>query len=49
MNLAMIISIAFRLDTPEARILRMWFVEQVAKTRSLDVLFADMGQNAWLN
>ena len=48
-NLAVIISMAFRLDTPEARTLRMWFVEQVAKMESLDMMFADMGQDAWWN
>ncbi len=48
-NLAVIISMAFRLDTPEARTLRMWCVEQVAKMRSLDMMFADMGQDAWWN
>ncbi len=48
-NLTVIITIAFRLDTPEARTLRIWFVEQVAKMRSLDMMFADMGQDAWWN
>ncbi len=48
-NLAVIITMAFRLETPEARILRMWFIEQVAKVKSLDVMFAGVGQDFRLN
>jgi hypothetical protein len=48
-NLIVIITMAFWLDTPEAGTLKMWFVEQVAKMKSLDVLLVDMGKNAWLN
>jgi hypothetical protein len=43
------LQMAFRLDTPESRMLREWFVEELAKMKSLDVLLVDMGQNAWLN
>ena len=48
-NLIVIITIAFRLDTPEARTLREWFVEQITKMRDLDVVFADTGQDFLLN
>ena len=48
-NLIVIITIAFRLDTPEARTLREWFVEQVVKMKDLDVVFADTGQDFLLN
>ncbi len=48
-NLAVIITMAFRLDTPEARTLMVWFVEQVAKVKSLNVMFAGVGQDFRLN
>ncbi len=48
-NLAVIIAMAFRLDTPEAGTIRMWCIEQAAKMKSLDVLFAGVGQDFRLN
>ncbi|MDR2951324.1 MAG: hypothetical protein LBV71_19215 [Prevotella sp.] len=48
-NLVVIITMAFRLDTPESRTLRMWFVEQIAKIKSLDAMLVDVSQNAWWN
>lgn len=48
-NLAIIITLAFRLETPEARTLQMWFVEQLSKTRSFDIPFPDIGENFRLN
>lgn len=48
-NLTVIITMAFCLDTPQAWTIRIWCVEQVAKMRSLDVLFTDTGQDFWLN
>lgn len=48
-NLTVIITMAFRLETPQARILRMWFVEQVTKMKCLDVIPDDMGEKFRLN
>lgn len=48
-NLSVIITMAFRLETPESRTLRMWFVEQVTKMRGLDILFPNVGENFRLN
>ncbi|MDL2241293.1 hypothetical protein LJB91_00075 [Bacteroidales bacterium OttesenSCG-928-L03] len=48
-NLIVIITMAFRLETPEAQMLRIWFVEQVAKMRGFDNLFPDVGENFRLN
>lgn len=43
-NLTVIISMAFRLGTPQARTLRQWFVEQFTKMKSLDILIPDIGE-----
>jgi hypothetical protein len=48
-NLSVIITMAFQLATPEAKTLRMWFVEQFDKMKCLDVPFFDIGQNFLLN
>jgi hypothetical protein len=48
-NLTVIITMAFRLETPEAGMLRMWFVGQLAKMQCSDVLFPDIEQNFKLN
>jgi hypothetical protein len=48
-NLTVIITMAFRLETPEARTLRNWFVEQFIKMKSLDIKFSDIGENFRLN
>lgn len=48
-NLTVIITMAFRLETPEAQTLRIWFVEQVAKMRGFDNWFPDIGKNFRLN
>ncbi|NDV58777.1 hypothetical protein [Bacteroides sp. 519] len=48
-NLTVIITMAFRLETPEAQTLRIWFVAQIAKMRGFDVLFPDTGEKFRLN
>lgn len=48
-NLTVIITMAFLQETPEARTLRMWFVEQISKMRSFDISFFDIGENFRLN
>lgn len=48
-NLNVIITMAFRLESPEARTLRMWFLEQLSKMRSFDIPFPDIGENFRLN
>lgn len=48
-NLTVIITMAFRLETTESQTLRLWFVEQVAKMRSFDILFPDIGENFRFN
>lgn len=48
-NLTVIITMAFRLETPEAKFLRMWFVEQFTKMKSLHGLFPDIGELFHLN
>lgn len=48
-NLTVIITMVFLLETPEARTLRMWFVEQLSKMRSFDIPFPDIGDNFRLN
>lgn len=48
-NLTVIITMAFRLETSEAKILRMWFVEQFTKMKSIEGLFSDRGELFRLN
>ena len=48
-NLTVIITMAFKLDTPESRTLRIWFIEQFSKMKYLDVKFPDIGENFRLN
>ncbi|MDR1201476.1 MAG: hypothetical protein LBL58_07605 [Tannerellaceae bacterium] len=48
-NLTVIITMAFKLETPEARTLRMWFMEEFTKMKCLDVLFPDTGEKFRLN
>lgn len=48
-NLTVIITLAFRLATPEAKVLRIWFIEQLTKLQSFDVMFPDIGENFRLN
>ena len=48
-NLTVIIALAFIMTTPQAEILRTWFVEQFLKIRKLDIPFVDIGQNFLLN
>lgn len=48
-NLTVIITMAFRLETSEAKILRMWFVEQFTKIKSIERLFSDTGELFRLN
>ena len=48
-NLTIIIALAFIMTTPQAEILRIWFVEQFLKIRKLDIPFVDIGQNFLLN
>lgn len=48
-NLIVIITMAFRLATPEAKTLRMWFVVQFTKMISIEGLFSDTGELFRLN
>ncbi len=48
-NLTAIITMAFRIGTPEAGILRMWFIEQFTKMKCLDIVLPDMGEKFRLN
>lgn len=48
-NLNVIVTMAFRLGTPEAGILRKWFMEQLAKIKYLDVILPDIGEKFRLN
>jgi hypothetical protein len=48
-NLTVIITMAFRLETPESKTLRMWFIEEFTKMKYLDVLFPDTGEKFRLN
>lgn len=48
-NLTVIITMAFRLGTSEAKTLRMWFVEQFTKMKSLDIMVPDIGEKFRLN
>lgn len=48
-NLTVIITMAFYLATPEAKTLRMWFVEQFTNMKCLDIPILDFGQNFLLN
>jgi len=48
-NLTVIITMAFRLETAESRTLRMWFVKQLSRTISSDIRLPDIGENFRLN
>lgn len=48
-NLTVIITMAFQLKTSEAKILRIWFVEQFTKIKSIERLFSDTGELFRLN
>lgn len=48
-NLNVIITMSFRLETSEAKTLRMWFVEQFTKMKSIERLFSDTGELFRLN
>jgi hypothetical protein len=48
-NLSIIIALAFIMTTPQAEVLRTWFVRQFLKIRKLDIPFIDIGQNFLLN
>lgn len=48
-NLTVIITMAFRLETSEAKTLRIWFVEQFTKMKSFERLFSDTGELFRLN
>lgn len=47
-NLEVIIILAFQLKSPQANLLRKWFVERCLKSRQLDLSFVEAKQNyAW--
>lgn len=48
-NLTVIITMAFRLETSEAKTLRIWFINQFTKMKSLDIILTDIGENFRLN
>lgn len=48
-NLTVIIALAFIMTTPQAGTIRTWFIEQLLKSKSLDISFANIGQNFLLN
>jgi len=48
-NLTVIISLAFMMKTPQAGILRSWFIEQVIKNKALNMPIVDIGENFLLN
>jgi hypothetical protein len=48
-NLSVIIALAFMITTPQAGTLRTWFIEQMLKSKSLNIPFVDMKQNFSLN
>ena len=48
-NLTVIIALAFLMTTPQSRTLRTWFIEQLLNMKTLDIPFANIGQNFLLN
>jgi hypothetical protein len=48
-NLSIIIALAFMMATPQAGMLRTWFVEQMLRSKKLDIPFVNIGQNFLLN
>jgi len=48
-NLSIIVALAFMIATPQAGTLRAWFIEQIFKSKSLDISLTDTGQNFLLN
>lgn len=48
-NLTVIITMAFRLETSEAQTLRIWFINQFNKMKFLEGLLADTGEQFRLN
>ena len=48
-NLKVVVTMVFRLGTPEARLLREWFIERLSKIKCLEVVFSDIGERVLLN
>ena len=48
-NLTVIIALTFLMTTPQAKTLRMWFIEKLFKMKNLDIPLYNIGQDFILN